>query len=947
MKSFENLTQELRNVPNEYKSIPFWSWNNTLEKDELLRQIDEMHGAGIGGFIMHARTGLKDEYLGEKWFDIIKACLEKAKDLKMDAWVYDENGWPSGFVGGKLLENVDFRAQYLEYSTKDSFDPIAFASFVEEEDGSYKRVVNNVKGVNLYHNVYLKTSPSNTDILNPEVVDAFIKETHEEYYKRFKDSFGKELVGFFTDEPQYYRWGTPYSKYALYEFQKRGKDIRDGLIYLFKHNKHGYAFKTEYFNTLNYLYVKNFYKKIFDWCNDHNCMLTGHSVEEGGLLPQMWGGADVSTSYEYEHIPAIDHLGGQVVSVQAYRQIGSVASQLGIKHILSEMYACSSHDATPRILRHICEAQYFNGVNKTCQHLFPYSITAQGRIDHPPVFSRHNNWFKEFKGYNEHFNKLGYLVANTINVHDIAVLHPIRSIYPEYVRFDDSNDLQKYEDWFVHEFLVDLNNHGIKYDFIDETYLEKYGEVKDNSLILNNCSYKVIVIPKMISISKSTYEKLKEYKGSLLILGDINYIDGIKEEVDLKSNMTIDDLYNTPSLKFEVISGLAQVTERRGELGDFIFIKNLSNTGNSKVFLDGISKEYKGFDIDTLSLYDISDEFDIDKYGSYILYKTDDLNKPINHKNEINITSSFKVNGISDNYLVLDYVRAKYDSNDYTEKTYIQKVFDDLLYKDYKGDLFLKYEFTLKDLMPIKLLVEDSKYKYIKVNGEEIVLNNSDYDILYREADITKYLKLGLNEIEYEIYYYEHDLVHFALFDPECTESVVNCLYYDTTLENFYLKGDFKVDPVTHEISKRDDYPSINSSIYKEGYPFFNGEVIYEGNFIYDGYGKVELGLDGKWLVADVFINGNEIEYVLDTHKDITKYLNNGNNDIKIALKSSLRNLYGPHHSVYGNPDSVSPIIFTCRSLFIKENGKPNLYVEKYNYADFGLDNIIIKKEEI
>ena len=31
---------------------------------------------------------------------------EEAKKLGMQAWAYDENGWPSGFVGGKLLETI-------------------------------------------------------------------------------------------------------------------------------------------------------------------------------------------------------------------------------------------------------------------------------------------------------------------------------------------------------------------------------------------------------------------------------------------------------------------------------------------------------------------------------------------------------------------------------------------------------------------------------------------------------------------------------------------------------------------------------------------------------------------------------------------------------------------------------------------------------------------------
>ena len=49
----------------EYKPIPFWSWNDKLEPEELRRQVCWMRQNGIGGFFMHARSGLKTPYLSE------------------------------------------------------------------------------------------------------------------------------------------------------------------------------------------------------------------------------------------------------------------------------------------------------------------------------------------------------------------------------------------------------------------------------------------------------------------------------------------------------------------------------------------------------------------------------------------------------------------------------------------------------------------------------------------------------------------------------------------------------------------------------------------------------------------------------------------------------------------------------------------------------------------
>jgi hypothetical protein len=93
----------MRKVDNQYKCLPFWSWNDELVPQELVEQIDWMEKSGIGGFFMHARGGLTTEYLGEEWFRCIEASGKEAQKLGMEAYAYDENGWPSGFAGGKLL----------------------------------------------------------------------------------------------------------------------------------------------------------------------------------------------------------------------------------------------------------------------------------------------------------------------------------------------------------------------------------------------------------------------------------------------------------------------------------------------------------------------------------------------------------------------------------------------------------------------------------------------------------------------------------------------------------------------------------------------------------------------------------------------------------------------------------------------------------------------------
>lgn len=105
------------NVPKEYRPIPFWSWNEKLNTDETVRQVQVMDKAGIGGFFMHARGGLRTEYMGDEWFSNIDAAANEAKKRGMSAWAYDENGWPSGFGDGKVNGlGIEYQQKYLRMS---------------------------------------------------------------------------------------------------------------------------------------------------------------------------------------------------------------------------------------------------------------------------------------------------------------------------------------------------------------------------------------------------------------------------------------------------------------------------------------------------------------------------------------------------------------------------------------------------------------------------------------------------------------------------------------------------------------------------------------------------------------------------------------------------------------------------------------------------------------
>ena len=241
--------------------------------------------------------------------------------------------------------------------------------------------------------------------------------------------------------------------------------------------------------------------------------------------------------------------------------------------------------------------------------------------------------------------------------------------------------------------------------------------------------------------------------------------------------------------------------------------------------------------------------------------------------------------------------------------------------------------------------MEKNRYFIAQLNGKDINFKQSDYDMNFIESDITDALVIGENEFIYGVDYYQHDGVHFALFDPLATGGIRTCLYYDTHIENSYLIGDFIVND-DFSISKRDAYPPVTVKNYEYGFKFFAGNFTYCGHYFYDGNSKRTIEIDGRFCIADITVNGKPFSMVLETKADITDALIKGENEITIVLRSSLRNLYGPHHlKGIEEPMGVCPTMFTMRGDW--GNGISQYYTHDYHFVDFGINKIIMTEKNI
>ena len=947
-----------------YRPITFWSWNAKLEAPILRRQIQEMKKAGMGGFFMHARAGLQTSYMEEEWFHAVEVSMDEAQRQGMQAWCYDENGFPSGFAGMKLLENKENLVHYITFREQDYFDEMALAIY-KMEGKKLIRLHHAEETLQTYYAVYDHVNVSLVDVLNERVVREFIELTHEKYYERYGSDFGKRLMGFFTDEPQYFRYNTPYSPVLLSIYEEcYGEELLDHLAALFLDCEDCYRFRYRYWKLLNHQFIQSFVKQVYEWCETHNCKLTGHAIEESTLFAQMWCCAGVMPFYEYEHIPGVDWLGRNIDTELTPKQVGSVAQQLGKKQVLTESFACTGWDVTLRELKRILEWQYVNGVNLLCTHLTPYSLEGSRKYDHPTFFCKASPWFEQFPVFSDYVAKLGCMLSESSEYAPVGVIHPMHSAYLTYYRKDDEQSIETLEREFT-SLIERLGVANIPHHYIDETLLARYGEVCGNCLKVGICEYEYIIIPEMLQLDETTVALLKEYisrGGKLWLAGETpSYVNGALEDLSfLKSNIGFNDLQ---SGLYEIITASQSVrsTYRKSERGDFIYLVNLSEKQSAemivKVQADGVLRLY--LETNRCESMDYSKK---DKYvyvtltlqagESAILVLSNTSSKISKKENEKKVVFSKPRNIYCDkNSLPLDYVQISYDGVTYMESMPIPLATDYLLSKCENRDIYLKYEFEVSEL-PETLMLEMEKMniREMTLNGQKIRLEDAGIlDIHFMTGNILPYVRKGKNVLVIKIQYYQRQWVYDVLYHTEgVTESIINCLTYDTEISSVYLRGDFSVystealKQLEENIYVLDSDISIGKALTpkmdnmtENGYPFFAGKLEYILTAEVDAPGELHLQLQGRYASAKLQWNDYETDVVLSEYIHIPEQFVKEHNQIVVTLFSGNRNLLGPHHwAKEPEPKAICPTYFTMSGRW--KNGKSEWYRDSYSLIAFG-----------
>lgn len=565
------LTNELfLNPTSEYRAAPFWAWNSKLEKDELLRQVEQLKKMGFGGFHIHVRTGMATEYLGGEFLALVTACVEKARGEQMLAWLYDEDRWPSGAAGGYVTRNPAYRLRHLlltRHSYRETSEGNGLATSTAARTGNgkllacydvrlgpdgslahYRRIGEDdtVEGFKLY--AYAETAlPSPwynnqtyVDTLNPAAIREFIRVTYERYAQTVGGDFGGVVPAIFTDEPQFSHKGDLAFAYEdrdvtlpwtgdlpeTYQAAYGGEDLLHSLPELLWERPDGKvsAVRYHYHDHIAERFAAAFADQCGGWCSEHGLMLTGHMMEEPTLQSQTAALGDAMRSYRAFQLPGIDMLCDRREFTTA-KQAQSAARQFGRPGVISELYGVTNWDFDFRGHKLQGDWQAALGITVRVPHLSWVSMNGEAKRDYPATFGYQSPWYDQYPYIEDHFARVNTALTRGGAVCRIGVIHPVESCWLHWGPREATQSVRQQLDKNFMDLAGWLLNGQLDFDFISESLLPQQCQpstIHGEAFPVGEMAYEVVLVPPVETLRATTLERLEIFRnagGRVVFLG--------------------------------------------------------------------------------------------------------------------------------------------------------------------------------------------------------------------------------------------------------------------------------------------------------------------------------------------------------------------------------------------------------------------------------------------
>jgi hypothetical protein len=575
--SLREVAANFKAPPHEYGAIqPFASWNGPDPAEVLqriVRDLDRLSSSGI--FIVNLSPGRGEpKYLSPEHMDQVKFTVAEAAKRGMRLWIQDESDYPSGFAGGKIsklypqlgMQGIvaDIRVHAMPGQTltmpvpADTLSIMALKSSDPRQGGS-PQVVGVIPitvpsngqlrwtvppegstpnepryswEVVFVRHIYVSSPTRNfnredgtrakdslyslIDYLDPAATRAFLTITHETYRQVVGDQFGRIVLGFFGDEPDYSGF-IPWTPKLLEEFQKqKGYDLAPYIPVWFsrKPTEESRRANADYYDVWSGIFRGSFFGEQAEWAKKYNVEYLVHLNHEETMIALERSEGDYFRDNRYVEVPGIDNL-SQLVPDAVHRPDGT----WNVNNNFPKLASSAAHlFGRPKVWaeegggvgvdgKFEMDFQVVRGVN-ALQIRVPVLRGGPGdpagQLPTIPPQAPMLAWYA---------NRAGYLMAIGRPAAQVGLYHPGNSIWMGDQEADRSTTKLGWQ----------LLEHQIDWDYFDEQSLSSVATIENGGFRnLSGQVYKAIVLPSMSVITRTGLERLQAFAkagGKVIFVG--------------------------------------------------------------------------------------------------------------------------------------------------------------------------------------------------------------------------------------------------------------------------------------------------------------------------------------------------------------------------------------------------------------------------------------------
>jgi len=544
--------------PREFGPEPYYGLNGNVSIPQVERDLDTLHGLGFQAVTVQAGYDMPFAYLSPEYFAFFRKFILEAKQRNMRVWIVDDAGYPSGFAGGKFTsEKPELRMQALEVAEKISVaggkvlhkdlpSSTVSAAAVDQNGAAISLPLNGntldwtapagTWTVLLVDHEF-RTSPTRSDTntqrvkdtsqsledyLDPAATEQYLRFTHERYKVAVGDEFGKTILGFRGDEPDYSISGLPWTPKFFARFREiKGYDVqpyvalfaqtpsrRDTVVPI-NLTPEQFRIRGDYYDVFSQMFAAGFFKPQGDWCASNHLEYQVHLNHEEMEMELTHSEGSFFRDMRAVQVPGIDSIWHQIWkdTVSDFPRLASSASHVyGKPRTFTESFAAYRPAPDVEMARYILNEQFVRGVNLVETMYFPATYSGPRTL---------TNYMGQpgFPDLLRYVRRMSYLMTMGRPDASVALFLPSSSMWLG----DEGADVQ-----FVSTERL-LSEHQIDFDVVDEDALAReLKAVKGGFESLSGNRYRTVILPAPSVLSSEILTRLKEFAkggGKVVFLG--------------------------------------------------------------------------------------------------------------------------------------------------------------------------------------------------------------------------------------------------------------------------------------------------------------------------------------------------------------------------------------------------------------------------------------------